>query len=328
MGSAKRKRITNQKKGQSNSEGVKKVEEIDLSNYDSRINEKSSWAMEKIMEDKGFDTFEDADEFIKGAVGSGEMDKYEPKSPEDKAQMLAYDAISKKGEERRKMALEALEINSNCADAYVILAELEKNKQKKMELYQKGVDAGRKTLGDAIFAKEKGNFWYIVSTRPFMRAMEGLAFLKWGLGNLDEVEKILEEILELNPDDNQGMRYFLFILYMQKNKIDDAEKLINAYADEESATWEYNKALLLYTRSGITMQSKRAIRSAFDSNKYVPAMMITGKALPRDRGFISPGQPDEAASYIKECGPLWVRDKGALKWLVEEYLEYHDRGKI
>ncbi len=74
---------------------------------------------------------------------------------------------------------------------------------------------------------------------------------------------------------------------MQECKIEDAEKLIDAYADEESTTWNYDRSLMLYTCSGITMKFKKAIRQAFDSNKYIPAMPIARKTLRGDSGFFS-----------------------------------------
>ena len=59
--------------------------------------------------------------------------------------------------------------------AYVILAELEKNPQTKIDLYRKASTAARKTLGEKAFTEYRGDFWKILGTRPYMRAQEGLA---------------------------------------------------------------------------------------------------------------------------------------------------------
>ena len=106
--------------------------------------------------------------------------------------------------ERRNMAKPALEISDNCTDAYVILAEMEKENNRKIELYGKGVNAAERILGKEIFQKEKGNFWKIIETRPYMRAQEGLAVALWNSGKLDSARAIYEKLLDLYLDDNQG----------------------------------------------------------------------------------------------------------------------------
>jgi len=72
--------------------------------------------------------------------------------------MMAYDACQKTGNARKEMALKAIDISENCADAYVILAELEKNPQIKIDLYRKASVAARKILGEKAFTEYRGDF--------------------------------------------------------------------------------------------------------------------------------------------------------------------------
>jgi tetratricopeptide (TPR) repeat protein len=77
------------------------------------------------------------------------------------------------------------------------------------DLYEMGVRAGERALGEEFFTEEVGNFWGILETRPYMRAREGLANALWALGERDQALAHYREMLELNPVDNQGVRYEL-----------------------------------------------------------------------------------------------------------------------
>ncbi|MCL5881813.1 MAG: tetratricopeptide repeat protein [Candidatus Thermoplasmatota archaeon] len=323
MGSAKRKRMARKKMG-----GSHTSKNVPMENIDRRVMEKSTWVMHKFMDREKFETAGDANEFIEKIYNSEKLDSYVPESPEDRAQMMAYDACQKTGNARKEMALKAIDISENCADAYVILAELEKNPQTKIDLYRKASAAARKTLGEKAFTEYRGDFWKIIGTRPYMRAQEGLALSLWNSGRMDEAKNIYEELLELNPDDNQGVRYSLLLIYMIEGNADKAEELLNTY-DEDGADWDYNRSLLLFRKSGVTIESKTALRKAFSSNIYVPAMLVGAIDIPGRSNYITPGQPDEASSYVRSCGALWLDNEEAIKWMIEEFEQYlTHKGKV
>lgn len=297
------------------------LKNLQLENTDRRVMERSTWVMHKLMEKENFETVEEANRFIEGLHNSGRLGSYVPDNPEDKAQMMAYDACLKTGNARKEMAIKALEIWENCADAYVILAELEKNSDSKIDLYRRASAAARKSLGEKIFTESRGDFWKIIETRPYMRAREGLASSFWNSARMDDARNIYEELLELNSDDNQGIRYSLLLIYMFERDFDKAEKLLDTY-DEESADWDYNRSLMLFIKTGITMESKTALRKAFSSNLYIPAMLIGAFDIPSRSAYITPGEPDEAGAYIRSCRSLWLNNEEALKWMLGEYEQF------
>ena len=307
-------------KSSDESKGVNE-KKFDFYNYDRRALEKEMWILGRLMNGQQFKTVEEANDFYRHARESNAIGHFRPDTVEDQAQHLAYEAFSKKGAERRNMAIQALEISKNCPDAYVILAEMERDNNRKIELYTKGVESGEKVLGKEIFDRDRGNFWGIIETRPYMRAQEGLALALWDSGQLDRAQEIYELLLELNPNDNQGNRYSLLLLYLYRNDFEKAKRVLNQY-DEDSAYWSYNKALLLFLTTGITIESKIALRKAFESNKYVPAFLLREAKLPPESNYITPGEPDEAGSYVKASGPLWLKNFEALKWLVNEFSRY------
>jgi tetratricopeptide (TPR) repeat protein len=78
-----------------------------------------------------------------------------------------------------------------------------------LRLYRQGVEAGEKALGKAAFRDDVGSFWGILETRPYMRARQGLAEALWTTGLRDETAEHYQDMLRLNPNDNQGIRYLL-----------------------------------------------------------------------------------------------------------------------
>ena len=125
------------------------------------------------------------------------------------AQNLMYSAWDQSSKRSRiDLARKALAISPLCADAYVLLAEEEaKSAQEAQEFFRKGVEAGERALGPAGFKRYAGHFWGFLETRPYMRARAGLAATLNALGEVDAAIGHFRELLRLNPNDNQGIRY-------------------------------------------------------------------------------------------------------------------------
>lgn len=314
MGSAKRKRVEERRRGLSS---TSKSDWEKFSTQDRRVLEKQMWIMDRMMKREKIGSVDDANSISKRIIDNREYEKFVPDNDIDRAQILAYSACEKEGTERKNLALKALDISRDCADAYVILAELDSDINRRRELYEKGVEAGRRVTGEETFKKEKGNFWGILETRPYMRAMEGLAETFWRTGNRKEAANIYETLLELNHNDNQGNRYALLLLYLLEYDLKKSQELLDRY-DEDSAFWNYDRALLLFLRDGITTNAKNALRKGFESNPYVAPMLLGIVPVPHLGNYVSPGHPDEAASYAASSHSLWVDNPAAMKWLANE----------
>src|SRR5439155_9487294 len=147
---------------------------------------------------------------------------------------------------RVQLANEALKVSPDCADAYVLLAEHAPSRKEALRLYEQAVVAGERAVGPDTFRDATGHFWGLLETRPYMRAREGLASLLWTAGRRDEAVRHLQDMLRLNPGDNQGLRYTLAGHLVFLDRDDDLAQLLDQYADEDSATWAYTKALLAF----------------------------------------------------------------------------------
>ena len=151
-----------------------------------------------------------------------------------------------------------------------------------------------------------------------MRARLGLAHSLWTAGRRDEAVRHLQDMLRLNPGDNQGVRYTLagFLLFLDRD--DDLDQLLRQYPDEGSAAWAYTKALLAFRRHGDTPEARRLLKEARKTNKHVPAYLLGEKFPPTEPpGSYSPGDESEALDYIGGFLAGWKSTPGAVAWLRE-----------
>lgn len=74
-------------------------------------------------------------------------------------------------------------------------------------------------------------FWGILETRPYMRALMGLAQTLVELGRVNEALAQFRELLRLNPNDNQGVRYPLLSELVRAQREDEAVAYVENFCD-------------------------------------------------------------------------------------------------
>ena len=252
--------------------------------------------------------------FLAAATGRSRRDAIE------KAQDVIYDAWERAtARSRIALARKALAITPLCADAYSILAEEAGSVGEARDLYAKGVEAGELALGRKGFKEYAGHFWGFLETRPYMRARAGLAGALLKLGEDDAAIGHYRDMLELNPGDNQGIRYVFAGSLLRRGDEAALKELLAAYEDEGSAYWLYTRALLAF-REGRVSENEvvQLVKDAWSANEHVPGI-LAGTASPviSDNDYITAGGPDEATAYVTECGPAWHGTPGAVEWLTK-----------
>jgi len=240
----------------------------------------------------------------------------QPETPAERAQELCFEAFDTHGRRRVQLARRALEICPDCADAYVILAEQAGTLEAAFESYTAGVAAGERALGTA-FEEHVGHFWGVLATRPYMRARFGLAQCLEQHGRTEEAVDHYQEMLRLNPNDNQGVRYLLMPKLLQLGRDVEAARLLKE-SDEQSANWMYARALLAFRLSGRSTAARRELRKAFRTNPYVPEYLLEAGPLPMPPRY-SPGSPEEAIICAEELHPAFAQTEGALDWIEAEH---------
>jgi tetratricopeptide (TPR) repeat protein len=219
---------------------------------------------------------------------------------------------------RIALARKALGISPLCADAYVLPAEEARSIEEARDYYAKGVEAGELALGPRGFKQYAGHFWGFLETRPYMQARAGLAGTLLKLGDVDGALAHYRDMLKLNPNDNQGIRYVLAgCLRTQEN--DSALKELLAEHEDASAFWLYTRALVAFRYRGASNERGAAlVRDAWSANEHVPAILAGAKdPVISDNGYVTMGGLDEATYYVTQCGAAWHRTPGAVAWLTK-----------
>jgi hypothetical protein len=102
-----------------------------------------------------------------------------------------------------------------------------------------------------------------------------LADCLWALGRKRDSIAHCEALLELNPDDNQGIRHGLLSRYLAQGDDAGPERLFRRYAHDSSAAFRWSR-VLLDLRRGDQVAAKVDLLAARDCNPHV-AGFFTGK---------------------------------------------------
>ena len=213
------------------------------------------------------------------------------------------------------LARQALDLWPDCCDAYILLGDCADELDEAIDLYEQAVAAGRRALGDK-FEEYVGHFWGFWDTRPYMTARFQLADTLLAAGRREEAIGHYEEMLRLNPNDNQGVRDTLLACYLELGRHQQAGELIERYRESGMATWSYGKTLLKFQVEGDSAAAKVLLTSARKANKHVPAYLLGDKPMPSEMPeYYSPGESSEAVMIAALFLPAWKSTPGAISWL-------------
>lgn len=290
--------------------------------YDPRLMEEQLSSVTRLLSEHDFDTIEEANAFLANILTTGDMPKAQPETPLDQAQQVIYDALRAQGKQRQKLARKAISISPDCADAYVLLAEASKDIEEARSFYEQGVQAGERALGEEVFREGIGEFWGILETRPYMRARLGLAEILWEMDERQAAIAHATDLLRLNPDDNQGVRYILANWLLAVGDDAALTPLLAQYPDEGSAQWAYTTALHTFRQSGAGRKADKTIKKALEANPHVPFYLLGLKPPPeRMPEFYGIGDESEAIVYVFDSVEGWVETEGALEWLADAMMQ-------
>ncbi len=277
--------------------------------------------LSKLIEEikkKSFTSIDEANDFIQNLMEQYPDDLPERTDNKGRSQDLVFEAYNQPVSKGKKLVKQALELDTNNAEAYNYLASIEEDIDKAIVLYEKAIKTSEKTLGKKFFKEEKGHFWGLLETRPYMRAKAALAECFIVKNEIDNAIEIYEEMLELNPNDNQGIRYILSTLLLSKDDLTKFELFIKNNQDEDCAVWNYNNALYSFKKLGRTAKSEKILMKAYKSNKFVIDYMLGIKTMPYEQPqYIGIGDENEAISYVSISWTIWENTKGAFDWLYE-----------
>ena len=237
-------------------------------------------------------------------------------SPTEQARALMDEAWDLPGE-GTAMALDALRLDENCADAWVYLGyDAGDELELALVFFTIGLMAGFDSLGQAVFDEHAGEFWQIEETRPFMRALEAVARTNWDLGAPEVAATYFGEMIRLNPMDNQGARHGLLWLSLERGDVETATQVFLAYPEDESTAFLYGKALAAFIEDGDTPEAREERAAATASNRHLPAYLSHAAQLqPEFEPMFAPGSEGEALAMAPMMLGAFDQVPGAGEWI-------------
>jgi len=235
------------------------------------------------------------------------------------AQQLVYDAWeAQSDEEAQDLIQQALEIDPGNVDALIQTAVYSGvDGEEEIELLRKIVAVGEKGLGPEVFKEFAGAFWGFIETRPYMRARQRLAEALRVAGRLDEAVAEYHAMLELNPFDNQGVRYSLLPCLLMLNRLEMARKLFEKYPEEPrfNAVFAWCCVLERFLSADLA-GAKAALVAARKQNPHMQAYVKGHRQRPSllPEAY-APGSKQEAMCFAEALQAAWAKHPFALKWL-------------
>ncbi len=287
---------------------------------DGRSSEKMFSDIERLMEKGVSESAAEIEKYFENLIEKKGAPDAPPRSAVQLAQDIMYGAWEEEnGKKRIKMAKEALKISPDCADAYNLLGEeYAETPGEAMEYYRKGMDAGRRALGEDEFKEYEGRFWEYIRTRPYMRSHAGYMECLWETGARGEALVQAREMLKLNPNDNQGIRYILAGYLAELGRWEELDELLDksGYENDCSADWLYARALLSFIEHGDSEEADNYLREALERNRYAPEYLTRMKPIPKTLpAGIQLGGEDEGFCYAARNIEAWEKVEGAVEWL-------------
>lgn len=277
-----------------------------------------------LLAQQNFGSIEEANEFFKQHINGKKIDdivfnKKGKKSDVEKSEDLIYQAYESSPAKGLKLAKEALTLDPENIRAINFIADKEDNIEIAKILYKQSIEIGIKKLGEKYFQENKGHFWGLHETRPFMTAKLNYADCLNSQDKTEEAIKEYFELLELNPNDNQGVRYILSGLLLHKEKYKDYLMLYNSNKSEQSTFWLFNYALFLFITKGESKEADKALQAANNCNNHVIQFMTQQKQMTSFEipEYYSPGEEDEAKCYLMDNFSIWRKHKESIFWLMK-----------
>lgn len=180
------------------------------------------------------------------------------------------------------------------------------------KLWETAVQIGRDAFPDTFKAGRHRLPWEFLDNRPFLRAYHA-----WGLEILEEGDAkgalaVFEEILKMNPNDNQGVRVLALDCHFLLGKPAKALELCNRFRDDSMAEILYGRALALL-QLGREVEARTALAEAVETWPLVAAELLKkSHRIPRaGADYAAFSRKAQAYDYWEMSGQHWAETAGA-----------------
>ena len=161
-------------------------------------------------------------------------------------------------------------------------------------------------IGLLSFPKNFGGIlpWICLENRPFLRAAHGYGLALERKRRHVEAVEVYEQILALNPNDNQGIRYLLPSLYLKAQAPQKARAALEQHGADGMNLFT---RCLLEIQDGHRIEAVRWLCRGLAYNLHVPELVLSKKPItPCEERTIGVGSQMEAADYLLQ-NRAWTR---------------------
>lgn len=176
---------------------------------------------------------------------------------------------------------------------------------------------GRQLFGGNYLIERKGMFWGLIETRPFMRCLQQYADCLHDIEKVKECVAVMEELIALNPNDNQGVREQLLLYLIELNEDKKFRKYVDQYKEDGMAFALFTRALFAFKTEGESDNANALLKNTLKQNKFVAPLILSSNlitSIPATHGY---GDRDEATVFVHFAKDVWVYTNGALEWLMK-----------
>ncbi|EIC22040.1 hypothetical protein [Thiorhodovibrio frisius] len=158
--------------------------------------------------------------------------------------------------------------------------------------------------------------WSISDNRPLLRLLLRFSQQRAEEGPPAAAGALLEQLLNLNPEDDFGIRTELMNHYLRQKEDEKAVALARRFPTDVTAELAYGEVLALY-RLGHTERAAAILHDAFGRLPRVPRYLMRKriKRPPLDQSHSTPGSDDQAWLYREAMRDVWVSEPGLLAWM-------------
>ncbi len=270
----------------------------------------------RLLDAQEFKSKEDLEAFMNNLIGQPIPSfPEEALSLKERAQDLVMEAYNLKPARAKRKIEAALKLDPDCIEAYEYLGDLGHSIQISIPFYEKGIEIGRRLFGGNYLKKNKGFFWSLHETRTFMRCLEQYSMNLYSLGKTKETVAVLEEMIELNPNDNQGVRDHLLLYLIELDENEKFRKYAKKYKDDSMAFPLFTRALFAFKTEGDSANAYKLLKRAVQHNMFVPARILSANPPTEYPGHYGIGDENEALYFANFAHAAWRKVEGAVEWL-------------
>ncbi len=222
---------------------------------------------------------------------------------------------SKKTGSKSKSSKKKSTAKAHDLDAMVEVALAQRSPKKTLEMLENALKLGELDLATE-FRDHVGIFWILAETRPYMRARVALINFLIAQGQHENAIEHMEEMLRLNPNDNQGVRWLLLEWYCNMNWMHKAWPLLDEYEDEVTPFIALTRVCLEFQKYGPSEELALKLEIQLKQNPYIgPKLLDQESVSPYEIESFEAGEEDEADAYCQCFRALWKSTPEALPWL-------------